>query len=287
VVYNKIKKEYTFTEFPDAKPDFYKVVTDSIFTGRWDINEAKDLNKPLFKLGNMMFKQQDFAKYLASKQKKSDKEKITAYVDKAYKDYVNESLTKWENAHLEQKYPDFKNLMTEYRDGILLFDLTDQKVWSRAVKDTVGLQQFYESNKKNYVWGNRVDASVFTLKDPKQSQKLRNFIKSGLADDAILKELNVDNHKILAVESGKFSRKDNKFIDMVPWNVGIASDIPSDSAVVVVNIRSLLSPANKTLSEARGLITADYQNYLEKIWIQYLRQKYPVVVKKEVFSQIK
>ena len=287
VVYNKIKKEYTFTEFPDAKPDFYKVVTDSIFTGRWDINEAKDLNKPLFKLGNMMFKQQDFAKYLASKQKKSDKEKITAYVDKSYKDYVNESLTKWENAHLEQKYPDFKNLMTEYRDGILLFDLTDQKVWSRAVKDTVGLQQFYESNKKNYVWGNRVDASVFTLKDPKQSQKLRNFIKSGLADDAILKELNVDNHKILAVESGKFSRKDNKFIDMVPWNVGIASDIPSDSAVVVVNIRSLLSPANKTLSEARGLITADYQNYLEKIWIQYLRQKYPVVVKKEVFSQIK
>jgi len=287
VVYNKIKKEYTFTEFPDAKPDFYKVVTDSIFTGRWDINEAKDLNKPLFKLGNMMFKQQDFAKYLASKQKKSDKEKITAYVDKAYKDYVNESLTKWENAHLEQKYPDFKNLMTEYRDGILLFDLTDQKVWSRAVKDTVGLQQFYESNKKNYVWGNRVDASVFTLKDPKQSQKLRNFIKSGLADDAILKELNVDNHKILVVESGKFSRKDNKFIDMVPWNVGIASDIPSDSAVVVVNIRSLLSPANKTLSEARGLITADYQNYLEKIWIQYLRQKYPVVVKKEVFSQIK
>lgn len=287
IVYNRIKKEYNFTEFPESKTDFYKVVTDSIFFGKWDVNLAKDLNKPLFKIGNMLFKQQDFAKYLASKQKKGEKDKISAYVDKSYKEYVNECLTKWENAHLEQKYPDFKNLMTEYRDGILLFDLTDQKVWSKAVKDTLGLKQYYESNKKNYMWGNRVDASIFTLKDPKQSQKARNFIKSGLTDDAVLKEMNTDKNKILSVESGKYSRKDNKYIDMIPWNTGLSNDIPSDSSVVMVNIHSLLLPTNKTLNEARGLITADYQNYLEKIWIQYLRQKYQVTVRKEVFSQIK
>lgn len=288
VVYKRIKTEYGFTEYPDARADFYKVVTDSIFFGKWDVNLAKDLNKPLFKLGNMIFKQQDFAQYMASKQKKTDKEKIPTYVDKAYGDYVNESLTKWENAHLEQKYPEFKNLMSEYRDGILLFDLTDQKVWSKAVKDTVGLKQFYETNKRNYMWGNRVNASVFTLQDPKLSQKVRNFIKSGLSDDAVLKEINTDNnHKILTVESGKFSKKDNKFVDQVPWTIGLSSDITTDSAVVIVNIRALLLPESKTLNEARGLITADYQNYLEKIWIQYLRQKYPVVVKKEVFSQIK
>ncbi len=287
MVYNMIKKEYNFTEFPESKTDFYTVVTDSIFVGKWDINEAKGLTKPLFKLGNMLFKQQDFAQYLVSKQKKSEKDKIPAFVNKSYKEYVNESLMKWENAHLEQKYPDFRNLMTEYRDGILLFDLTDQKVWSKAVKDTVGLKQYYENNKKNYVWGNRVEASIFTLKDLKLSQKVRNFIKSGLTDDAVLKEINTDPHKILTVENGKYSRKDNKFIDMVPWNIGLSNDITSDSSVVMINIRSLLLPQNKTLNEARGLITADYQNYLEKIWIQYLRQKYPVNVKKEVFSQIK
>lgn len=216
------------------------------------------------------------------------KKKITAYVDKSYREYVNESLTKWENAHLEQKYPEFKNLINEYRDGILLFDLTDQKVWSKAVKDTVGLKQYYENNKKNYMWGNRVNASIFTLKDPKLSQKVRNFIKSGLNDDAVLKEINSDSKKdkILSVESGKYSRKDNKFIDMVPWNVGLSNDLPSDSSVVIVNIHNLMTPTNKTLNEARGLITADYQNYLEKIWIDYLRHKYPVNVKKEVFSQI-
>jgi peptidyl-prolyl cis-trans isomerase SurA len=287
VVYARIKKEYNFTEFPESKTDFYKVVTDSIFVAKWNVSEAKDLIKPIFKLGNMVFKQQDFANYLNTKQRKGEKEKINVYVDKQYRDYVNESLTKWENAHLEQKYPDFRNLMTEYRDGILLFDLTDQKVWSKAVKDTVGLKQFYETNKKNYVWGNRVSASIFTLKDPKQSQKVRNFIKSGLTDDAVLKEINIDNHKILSVESGKFSKKDNKYIDMVPWNVGVSADLPGDTGVVIVNIKSLILPESKTLNEARGLITADYQNYLEKIWIQYLRQKYPVVVRKEVLAQIK
>lgn len=75
VIYNRIKKEYNFTEFPESKTDFYNVVTDSIFVGRWDVSEAKSLTKPLFKLGNMLFKQQDFANYLSAKQKKGEKEK--------------------------------------------------------------------------------------------------------------------------------------------------------------------------------------------------------------------
>jgi len=67
---------------------------------------------------------------------------------------------------LEEKHPDFKYLMKEYHDGILLFELTDQQVWSKAVKDTVGLQAFYDKNKNNYMWDERLDASVYTVRDP-------------------------------------------------------------------------------------------------------------------------
>ena len=289
-VYNRIKKEYGFSEFPAAKSAFYKVVTDSIFVGKWDKSAAKDMNKPLFKLGDMVVTQQEFALYLEETQRKKEKQNIESYVNQIYNSFVIENLMKYENAHLEQKYPDFRNLMTEYRDGILLFNLTDEKVWSKAVKDTTGLKEFYEKNKNNYKWDTRLSASIFTLQNPKLAQKVKNFIKSGLSDEEILKEVNTDSLKVLTVESGKYSRKDNRFIDSITWTPGISRELKADSttsAIVFVNVRQVLKPEIKDLNEARGLITADYQNYLEKLWIQYLRQKYPVVIHKDILAKIK
>jgi len=289
-VYNRIKKEYGFTEYPDAKSEFYKVVTDSIFAGKWDKSDAKNLNKPLFKIGDQVINQQDFAQYLASTQRKKENQNIESYVNQIYNSYVVDNLMKWENAHLEQKYPDFRNLMTEYRDGILLFNLTDEKVWSKAVKDTTGLKEFYEKNKNNYKWGTRLNATIYTLQNPKFAQKVKNFIKSGLSDEDILKEVNTDSLKVLTIESGKFSKKDNRFIDSIEWTLGLSKDLKADSTsstIVFVNVKQILKPEIKELNEARGLITADYQNYLEKIWIQYLRQKYPVVIHKDVLAKIK
>lgn len=286
-VLNRIKSEYGFTEELKARDDFYSLVTDSIFAGRWDAAKALEKQKMIFRIGSTNYLQKDFAAYLVSKQKKSDKKDIRIYVNLMYEDFVNESLLKYENARLEQKYPDFKALMKEYRDGILLFDLTDQKVWSKAVKDSVGLQDFYWKNRNNYMWPQRVDASIFTLKNPALEQKVRNFLKSGLKDADVLKEVNSDTLKVLSVESGKFSRKDNQFIDTVAWVPGISGSIQVKDGIVMVNIRQVLKPESKTLNEARGLITADYQNYLEKEWIRYLRAKYPVVVNRDVLVKIK
>jgi peptidyl-prolyl cis-trans isomerase SurA len=281
------RKESGFTEFPDAVKDFYAVVTDSIFTGKWDTTLAKGMKKPMFSIGNTTCTQQDFTRYLARTQHKMEKQKIAFFVNKSYQDFVNENLTKWMNANLEMKFPDFKNLMNEYRDGILLFDLTDQKVWSRAVKDTNGLKSYYQDHKNNYMWDERLDASIYTIKDPKMAQKVRNFIQSGLKDDAILKEMNVDTAKVVTVETGKYSKKDNKYIDAITWKPGISDDIPANPGVVIVNVNKVLIPDNKTLNEARGLVTNDYQNYLEKIWVDYLRHKYTVTVNKDVLAQIK
>jgi len=219
-----------------------------------------------------------------------EKQSVEVYVNKLYKAFLEESLMKYENNHLEQKYPDFRNLMGEYRDGILLFNLTDEKVWSKAVKDTTGLKEFYEKNKNKYIWDTRLDASIFTLQDPKFEQKVKNFIKSGLGDQDILKEINSDTLKILAIESGKFSKKENRYIDSIAWVPGVSKVFqadPATPAIVFVNVKQILKPEVKSLNEARGLITADYQNDLEKKWIQYLRQKYPVVIHKDVLAKIK
>jgi peptidyl-prolyl cis-trans isomerase SurA len=286
-VITRVKKESNFTEMPDALKDFYSVVTDSIFTGKWDIALAQNLNKPMFQINNQRFTQKDFANYLAKNQHKMEKQKITFFVDKSYQEFLNENLIKFENGRLEKKYPDFRNLMNEYRDGILLFDLTDQKVWSRATKDTVGLKEFYESNKTKYMWEDRLEATIYTIKDPGMAQKVRNFIKSGLSDEALLKEINVDTTKTLKIESGKYARKENKYIDAIAWTPGLSADLPANPGTVIVNVKKVLVPEVKSMNEARGLITNDYQNYLEKVWVEYLQKKYTVKVNKDVLSRIK
>ena len=287
VVLANIKKEYGFEEYPDALAEIYPIVTDSIFTGKWDAKPYMNMDKVIFKLGNMKFFQKDLVNFISTKQRKRDKENLKVAVDKIYQNYVDETLVKWENAHLEKKYPEFKALVNEYRDGILLFDLTDQKVWSKAVKDTTGLKLYYEKHKSSYMWGPRVDATVYTIKDPNAVAKVKNFIKSGLKDDAILKEINADTAHILTIENNKFSRKDNKYVDQVKWETGLYPEIRDGGAAILVHIKDVLKPEPKQLSESRGLITADYQNYLEKEWIRQLREKYPVVVNQDVFAKIK
>ncbi|NQV01104.1 MAG: peptidylprolyl isomerase [Bacteroidia bacterium] len=287
VINQKIIDEYGLKQYLPAKEEFYTIVTDSIFVGKWDPSLAAGLNKPLFMIGDQETTQQDFATYLASKQKKGEKQHIHTYVNNKYKGFMQEKLLMVENQNLEQKYPEFKALMSEYRDGILLFDLTDKNVWSKAVKDTTGLKTFYKNNTSNYMWGPRIDASIFTVKNPEAAVKVRNFISTGLSDDEILKEINIDTLKIVTIQSGKFSRKDNPAIEKIAWEPGISEEIKTDDGVVFVNIREVLQPEAKELNEARGLITADYQNFLEAQWIKDLKKKYPVVVRKEVFAKIK
>jgi len=137
------------------------------------------------------------------------------------------------------------------------------------------------------MWGPRIDATIYTVKDPALAVTVRDFLSTGLSDDAILKEINLDTLSLLTIQSGKFSKKDKPFFEKIAWKKGISEDIQTDDGVVFVNIREMVKPEPKELNEARGLITADYQNYLETQWIKDLRKKYPVVVDKEVFAKIK
>ena len=157
--------KYGFTQSISALQELTKTVTDSIFNATWKIEQTAGLNKDLFAIGNKQYTQADFAKYLASTQRIGPKSDISAFVHEQFKDYTNQEIYKYADSQLEVEKPDFKALINEYHDGILLFDLTDKKVWSKAVKDTAGLQQFYEKNKNNYLWEERLDASIMIIKD--------------------------------------------------------------------------------------------------------------------------
>jgi peptidyl-prolyl cis-trans isomerase SurA len=282
----KIKAKYNFKEMPKAKDEFMKTIDSTLATGAWTAEKAANVKSNLFSIGDKSYGAKDFANYIVSHQTKRGEGNVQVQANKLYNEWVNESVMAYEESKLDELYPDFKALMQEYRDGILLFELTDKKVWSKAVKDTAGLQEYYEKNKNNYMWPERVEAKIYTCANADVAKQTREMMKKVEDDDTLMARINKSSTLNLAVKWGKFAKGDNEIIDSIPWTPGITKDMKKKDQVVFVNVLKKLPPQPKSLEEAKGLITADYQSYLEKEWIEQLRKKYPVTVHQEVVETL-
>ncbi len=288
----KIKKQYNFKENLKLRDEFVKVMDTTFFDAKWKHEAAAKLNKDaLFSIGEKTYSQKDFAMYLENHQSKRAKTDFTLLVKDMYKEFVNESCLGYEESKLASKYPEFKALLQEYRDGILLFDLTDKNVWSKAVKDTTGLKVFYEENKSKYMWDTRAEATVYKCATEKVAADVRKMLKDKAkkkyTNDDILKAINKDSQLNLNIETGKYSKGENDIVDKFEWKNGLSANSTVDKQVVFVDFENIIAPTNKSIAEAKGLITADYQNYLEKQWIASLRNKYQFSVDKAVLSTVK
>jgi peptidyl-prolyl cis-trans isomerase SurA len=284
---SRIKTKYNFKENTKAKAEIMKTFDSTLVQGRWSPDKIGSLSNTLFWLNNIPHTQPQFAEYVNDHQVKREAAG-TPYViaNNLYNDWVKEVALAYEEKKLDSLYPDFRNLMQEYRDGILLFELTDKKVWSKAVKDTVGLKEFYDKNKSNYMWGDRVDATVYYCADANIAKEVRKQMKKIDDDDTLMARINKTSQLNLQIKSGKFAKGDNEVIDKVKWVQGITPDMMQDKQVVFVYIKKVLPSTPKSLDEAKGIITADYQNQLEKEWISSLRAKYPFTINQDVVNTI-
>lgn len=286
----RVKKENMFKENPAALEAFRKVVDTTYLKATWKAERAAKLgNKEMFQLGGKSFKQNDFAKYLESQMTFRSPTDVFEIIKGIYKNWVNDMVVAFEDAQLETKYVEFANLYREYRDGILLFDLTDQKVWSRAVKDTAGLRQYYETNKTKYLWEERADVTIYKCLNDKVAMELRKLYKAGKSEKEITETLNKKSQLNVTVENIMYLKGENKNVDS-GWAKGInATDFKEEreNKILVYVVNTLLPKSPKTLAECRGNATADYQTFLETEWLDYLKKKYVVKVNTEVLNSIK
>lgn len=286
---NKLKAKYNYKEDPKGLKAFYTVVDTNVFHGKWDRNKAAKLTGVIFTFDGKAVSQADFADYIYKNQKTQQREDLYSFINSLYDKWVANILIDYEDGRLEQLYPDFRMLMKEYRDGILLFELTDQKVWSKAVKDSTGLAGFYEMNKNNYMWPKRYQVDVYTCANADIAKNLRKDLKKGKMTEAQLKEkYNKDSQLNLKVESGKFAEADHEALKKnPPVKKGLSPDIHENGQVIIINTKEIAEATPKTIAEARGIITSDYQTYLEKEWLESLRKKYPVEINNEVLYSIR
>ena len=286
----KIKKENNFKENVMSKTPFLKVLDSTVYQGKWEAKKADKLgNKELFTIGTTKKTQNDFAKYIESHQTARAIMDNNMFLQQSYKEFVDETVINFEDAQLETKYPEYKNLLKEYRDGILLFDLTDREVWSKAIKDTAGLRVYYSKNKTNYLWEERAETTTYKCLNDKIAKQVRGLLNKNKTEKEIIDIVNKSSQLNLTSESVTYLKGENKDVDF-NWKKGIVSNNIIDSKenkVVVLVINAILDKTPKTIAEAKGTITADYQTYLEKEWLSYLKNKYTVKVNEDVLKSIK
>lgn len=284
-----LKDEYGFKAYSGKlKPVLAKLDT-SVLKGTWDAAKAASLKADLFELDGRKYTQQDFVNYLNEQQSKRRKTESDPklFGEKMYEQFVDETVFEYENSRLEDKYPEFKALMKEYHDGILLFELTDMMVWSMAVKDSAGLAAFYEEHKDNYNYTERAEGVVYLCKDEKFAKKARAMAKKGKTQEDVRKKLNKLSDLNVRMESVVLEKGDREYLDHIAWEPGLSENFEHNNQVAFFHIHRVLDPEPKPLSEVRGLVTAAYQNHLEAEWIKELREKYNFQVNREVLYTIK
>lgn len=185
--------------------------------------------------------------------------------------------------------PDMKNLIREYHDGLLLYEISNRTVWSKAAQDTAGLESFFKKNKKKYAWSQpRYKGMAYHVKDPADVKAVRDCVKKlpfGEWAEALRTTFNNDSVLRIRVEKGVFKEGDNALIDREVFkkNVKVAptKDFPIDAVY-----GKILKKGPEEYTDVRGLVTADYQDSLEKEWVAELRKKYEVEVNNDVLKTV-
>jgi peptidyl-prolyl cis-trans isomerase SurA len=288
-IIKKLKKEYGFKEYPKNIDLAFSQVGKGYLTMNYDSEGHKHGSKVMFEFEGEEYTVTDFLDWLELNQAKGGKKlaALDVELEKAYKGFSEGALLEYEKAHLEEKHPEFRMLSREYYEGILLFDLTDKKVWRKSVSDTTGLQAFFEANKSNYKWTERYEVVFVNAASKKIAKKAMKALKKGESLEEINADLNKKSLLNVQTDTGTFELKDNKHLANFTLPASGFTEIKEvDDRYEFVYVVKTIPAGPKTLEEARGSVLSDYSTYLEKEWLKELKSTYAVEVNEEVLEQV-
>jgi peptidyl-prolyl cis-trans isomerase SurA len=284
----KLKQQYNYTYKADKGLAWFEQQIDStFFMGKWKASALKS-NKTLFVLGGQKFKQQDFAKYVEKNFRTVRKDAPAVVVKQLYTQWEKNQILAYEEALLPAKYPAYKALVQEYHDGIILYEIMQDQVWNKAVKDTAGLRSFFMENRGKDVWSQRLDATIYECKDEHVAVQVYGMLVSSdtITSKEVLDVINKDSELNLKVRMNKFEVAQTPSLKDRNFTQGLNPVYSMDGKWYVVKVAAVLAPGPKEFNEAKGLATSDFQAYLEKKWLEALRLKHKIVINEDVLYQI-
>ena len=287
---SRLQERYGFRQNSTGLDALAAAATDSLFKPQYTAPRLP--NTELFSFGGAGARDlDDFATFLersGSRRIRMRTQPPAEAVRALYEEYVEQETMAYAEERLGEDNPAFYNLMREYEEGILLFEATKLNVWDRAGQDTVGLEAFYNAHRGDYQWGERlaVDYYTYPLKHRGAVEAPLRKLARKRNPDKVLARLNADS-TVVTHELRRLERGRDDVVDAAEWKRGVI--LPTDvdqrrETVRVGVVREVLPQGPKLLSEARGYVIADYQDELEKRWVEELSAEFPVVINGEVLE---
>ena len=287
---DKLKKEYHFQINNDAYNWFVSHTDTLVIQGlkKYDRTSIPETN--LYSFASQYFTTNDFADYVEKRGSMIVTKDSSLFINRLIDTRSSDHLISFENSILETKYPEFRYLMHEFRDGMLLFEISGKNVWNRVSNDSSGLHQYWEEHKNNWLSKMAIEAEIYTLKSQDGENQLSIALKrySGKSDldDLLLKKFNNKNDTLLFIKKGTWVKGDNQEIDKIEWISGLHSFIFNGVPSIIL-INRVLEPAPLKYDKVQGEVMTGYQEYLESEWIRQLNKKYSVKIDNSVLDELK
>ena len=199
-----------------------------------------------------------------------------------------EKVLEAKRLELEANDSDLRNLIKEYYDGLLLYEISNRTVWEKAAADEAGLVAYFKKNKKNYKWdAPRFKGIAYHVKDQADVKAVKDAVKGLPFDqwaDKLSKTFNNDSILRIRVEKGIFKQGDNALVDREVFGVDTIAKGLKDYPIDAVYGQKLKAP--KEMTDVKAQVLADYQDALEKEWVEGLRRKYAVEIDEEVLKTV-
>jgi peptidyl-prolyl cis-trans isomerase SurA len=286
----KLRAKYSLATNKKMLGAVKKVVTNDFYAQTWEAPEnVTEYNKALATINQTKDVTADeFLNFIELQQKAKIKTApISKLVDELYEKFIDEQLTTYYNENLESEFPEFRYVMDEYRDGLLLFDLMEKEIWTKAKTDTLGLTNYFEKNATNYQWKKRYNVNIFSSTDKAIIAKAKKFLSKGKSVTYIKEQLNKDGKINIMVKSGLFEEDYDILPAYTKLSKGVSALVTKDEYHYVVDVLEVKEIEGKKLTECTGKVVNDYQQFLEAHWVDDLKKEFKIEVNSDVFQTVK
>lgn len=262
---------------------------DSTFkTGGWTIRDPEPLRTPLFRIGDTTYQLLAFARYLEEQSgQKLGQFKYRSYALEAlYEDFEQERIKAYERRHLAAKYPEYRHLLKEYKEGVLLFEIMDRKVWSKAVEDSTGLRAYYRNHQDQYELPLSKAVTYYRFPSQKGQQRAYTKLEAGEAHKVVEQSLrNQLSGKDFVRRQDTFQKGQQAFMAKTEDETGLYQ-FEHKGQYYVVEVRDIMEGGSAPFEAVRGQVVADYQEKLEEEWLTSLRERFAVKVYDDVLESL-
>lgn len=268
----KLRKEYAFVESPQVKEKVFSLADSTLKQGKWKAPSFAAEKETLFTLKKNAYTAKAFIAYVEKNQHASA-QAPNKLIEQLYNNYVEASIARLLEDNLIANNPEYKMLLNEYYEGILLFEIMEKEVWNKATEDSIGQHKYFDAHASTYQAKERVDATVYSSGDKDFSSLLKAELKKV---DSTELAMYLQTKKI-KTESGRFEKEEKAILGKITWSKGEYA-VENNGLYYLVVVNDIVPPGGKTFDEARAAVISDYQNSLEQSWVDQLKVKYPVKI---------